>query len=84
MSQYNDRIGELLLRIRKNAVLLVDAFNWPDSVLCSALGAYDGQVYERLFEFAKASQFNKKEVHEAYEKYQKPYADKLRKQISKL
>jgi len=49
----------------------------------SALGAYDGRAYERLMEFAKNSQFNKSEIHEAYEKYQKPYKMRLER-MSKL
>lgn len=84
MTEYNDRIGELLSRIRVNAVLLVDAFDWLDSNLCSALGAYDGQAYERLLEFAKKSTFNDKEIHDGYYKYQKPYSDKLKRPISRL
>lgn len=79
MAEYNDRLSELLNKIRVNAVLLTDAFDWSDNVLCSALGAYDGQAYERLLEFAKNSEFNKTEVHEGWEKYQKPYADRLAK-----
>lgn len=49
----------------------------------SALGTYDGQAYERLLEFAKNSEFNKSDIHEAYGKYQKPYKLKLER-MSKL
>lgn len=84
MSEYNERLGELLSKIRENAVLLVDAFDFLDSNLCSALGAYDGRAYERLLEFAKQSQMNGQEVHEGYAKYQKPYAERLRRETSKL
>jgi hypothetical protein len=105
MTEYNDRIGDLMTKIRVNAVHLVDAFGWLDQSLCkfssfyfyliyfdlnltnttgSALGAYDGRSYERLLEFAKNSKFNEKEIHEAYYKYQKPYADKLARHNSKL
>jgi len=83
MTEYNDRLKALLPKIRVNAVHLVDAFDWLDANLCSALGAYDGRAYERLLDFAKNSQMNGKEIHEAYEKYQKPYADRLKKK-SKL
>ena len=58
---------------------IISAFGFEGS----ALGAYDGQAYERLLDFAKKSQFNDKEIHEGYEKYQKPYALKL-KRSSKL
>lgn len=84
MSEHNERVCKLLTKIRVNAVLLVDAFDFLDSNLCSALGAYDGRAYERLLEYAKNSKMNDKEVHEGYEKYQKPYADKLRHEVSKL
>jgi acyl-CoA oxidase len=51
--------------------------------LGSSLGAYDGRVYERLFEFARNSLFNEKEVHDVFHKYLKPYSLRL-KQKAKL
>jgi len=47
---------------RPDAVALVDAFDFPDLQLASALGSYDGNVYERLFEAAKKSKVNQYEV----------------------
>lgn len=47
----------------------------------SALGAYDGNVYERLNEFARNSAFNSNEVHEGYAKYLKPYITKLKSKL---
>ena len=47
----------------------------------SALGAYDGNAYERLFEFAKNSSFNKTDVHEGAEKYLKPFIRKLKSKL---
>jgi acyl-CoA oxidase len=41
--------------IRPNAVALVDAFDYPDQVLGSCLGRYDGQVYQALYDYAKAA-----------------------------
>jgi len=43
------RIQELMLKIRPHAVNLVDAWKIPDFLLDSALGRYDGRVYEDLF-----------------------------------
>ncbi|KAL3468954.1 acyl-CoA dehydrogenase/oxidase C-terminal [Aspergillus californicus] len=43
------RINELMARIRPQAVSLVDAWKIPDYLLDSALGRYDGRVYEDLF-----------------------------------
>ncbi|KAH0502812.1 Peroxisomal acyl-coenzyme A oxidase 2 [Microtus ochrogaster] len=44
---------DLLPLIRKDAILLTDAFDYTDNCLNSALGCYDGHVYERLFEWAQ-------------------------------
>ncbi|EJP62424.1 acyl-coenzyme A oxidase [Beauveria bassiana ARSEF 2860] len=44
-----ERIQALLTRIRPHAVKLVDAWKIPDYLLDSALGRYDGNVYEDLF-----------------------------------
>ncbi|KIW26553.1 uncharacterized protein PV07_09639 [Cladophialophora immunda] len=43
------RVLELMERIRPHAVRLVDGWAIPDYLLDSALGRYDGQVYEDLF-----------------------------------
>ena len=45
------------------------------------MGAYDGNVYERLFEFAKSSAFNKTDVHEGVEKYLKPHMKNLKSKL---
>uniref|UniRef100_A0A8C5QLV2 Acyl-coenzyme A oxidase n=1 Tax=Leptobrachium leishanense TaxID=445787 RepID=A0A8C5QLV2_9ANUR len=42
----------LLPLIRKDAVLLVDAFDFADAELLSAIGSYDGNVYHNLLEYA--------------------------------
>ncbi|KIX05786.1 uncharacterized protein Z518_03758 [Rhinocladiella mackenziei CBS 650.93] len=42
-------IQELMAQVRPHAVRLVDAWSIPDYVLESALGSYDGDVYNRLF-----------------------------------
>lgn len=43
------KVLELMQRIRPHAVRLVDSFSLPDYLLDSALGRYDGRVYEDLF-----------------------------------
>ncbi|KAL6230270.1 hypothetical protein BDW75DRAFT_244983 [Aspergillus navahoensis] len=43
------RIQELMAQICPHAVNLVDAWMIPDYLLDSALGRYDGKVYEELF-----------------------------------
>ncbi|KAK4942759.1 hypothetical protein LTR10_017519 [Elasticomyces elasticus] len=42
-------IQELMAQVRPHAVKLVDAWSIPDYLLESALGSYDGDVYNRLF-----------------------------------
>lgn len=68
----NNRLMFLLREIRLNAVGLVDAFDFPDSALQSCLGRYDGQVYQALYDYAKNSPLNEKEVLDSYYKYIKP------------
>ncbi|XP_076984969.1 peroxisomal acyl-coenzyme A oxidase 2 isoform X2 [Tamandua tetradactyla] len=62
---------DLLRLIRKDAILLTDAFDFTDQCLNSALGCYDGNVYERLFEWAQKSPTNT-QGNPAYEKYIRP------------
>uniref|UniRef100_A0A672UVA5 Acyl-coenzyme A oxidase n=1 Tax=Strigops habroptila TaxID=2489341 RepID=A0A672UVA5_STRHB len=71
---------DLLAVIRKDAVPLVDAFDFTDKTLNSALGSYDGQVYQRLYEWAQKSPTNT-QMNPAYERYLKPL---LHKKLSKL
>ncbi|XP_051888716.1 peroxisomal acyl-coenzyme A oxidase 1 isoform X2 [Pristis pectinata] len=77
ISQVQQRMKELLAAVRPNAVALVDAFDYPDAILSSVLGRYDGNVYEHMFEWAKRSPLNKTEVHESFYKYLKPLQSKL-------
>ena len=53
---------ELYAELRPNAVALVDAYDFPDHILQSCLGRYDGNVYKALFEYAKQSPLNKTDV----------------------
>lgn len=43
------KIQALMAQVRPHAVSLVDAWSVPDFLLDSALGRYDGKVYEDLF-----------------------------------
>lgn len=67
------RLEELLMAIRPNAVGIVDSFDICDEILNSALGAYDGNVYERLYTEAMKSPLNHESVNESFEKYLKPF-----------
>lgn len=66
-------------KIRPNAVGFVDAFAFPDYYLNSALGRYDGKVYEAYTEMATREPINQSEVVEGYEKYIKPFTNPLGK-----
>ncbi|XP_076261725.1 acyl-CoA oxidase 1 [Rhynchophorus ferrugineus] len=66
-------LEELLALIRPNAVSIVDSFDICDASLASALGAYDGNVYERLYEAAQKSPLNTDPVNKSYNSYLKPF-----------
>eukprot|EP00117_Sycon_ciliatum_P017367 scpid48242/ scgid1664/ Peroxisomal acyl-coenzyme A oxidase 1; Palmitoyl-CoA oxidase len=67
-----EHISELLALLRPDVVSLVDAFDHPDEVLHSALGAYDGDVYKRMYDYAKREPLNKTEVADGIHEYLKP------------
>ncbi|XP_073206996.1 peroxisomal acyl-coenzyme A oxidase 2 isoform X3 [Lepidochelys kempii] len=62
---------DLLAVIRNDAVPLADAFDFTDESLNSALGCYDGHIYQRLYEWAQKSPTNQ-QVSRAYARYLKP------------
>ncbi|XP_067397371.1 peroxisomal acyl-coenzyme A oxidase 2 isoform X2 [Emydura macquarii macquarii] len=71
MDMVTESYLDLLAVIRNDAVPLVDAFDFTDESLNSALGSYDGHVYRRLYEWAQKSPTNQ-QVNQAYENYLKP------------
>ena len=62
ISEARTLLYSLLADIRREAVPLVDAFDIPDELLNSALGRYDGNVYQHLYEWAQRAPRNKKKV----------------------
>ncbi|KAK7092005.1 hypothetical protein V1264_009616 [Littorina saxatilis] len=66
---------DLLKELRPDAVSLVDALDFPDGVLDSALGRWDGQVYEALYDYSLRSKLNEKQVLDAYLKHQRPFME---------
>ena len=52
LSDLSGAILSLMSELRPHAVKLVDAWSIPDWLLNSALGRYDGKVYEELFDMA--------------------------------
>jgi len=65
-------VNTCLDEIRPDAVSLVDAFDYPDKVLKSTIGRYDGNVYEALFEAATKSTLNQTEPFDGYKEYLRP------------
>ena len=62
----------LLEEIRPDAIGLVDAFEYPDNTIRSAIGSYDGDVYENLWKWVHTyNEFNKVDLTETWEKYVK-------------
>ncbi|GAA5797477.1 hypothetical protein HPULCUR_002863 [Helicostylum pulchrum] len=68
-----EQVISLLEQVRPQAVGLVDAFALPDYYLHSALGRYDGRVYESMTEMAEAEPLNQTLVVDGYEEYIKPF-----------
>eukprot|EP00921_Rhytidocystis_pertsovi_P008302 GHVQ01013612.1.p1 GENE.GHVQ01013612.1~~GHVQ01013612.1.p1 ORF type:complete len:751 (-),score=81.28 GHVQ01013612.1:452-2704(-) len=62
-------IKTLLKEFRPNAVGLTDAFGFPDYLLNSALGKYDGRVYEALYKATHYEPLNQHDVAEGYYKH---------------
>lgn len=73
LQSLQERLELALQKIRPDAVAFTDGFDFPDDVLNSVLGSYDGNVYERLFESAKMSPLNHKPVPDSFEKHLKPF-----------
>ncbi len=67
------RLEDSLKFFRTAAIGIVDGFDFSDQVLRSTLGAYDGNVYERLFEAAKKSPLNQEDVNKSFDLYLKPF-----------
>ena len=59
--------------IRPVAVSLVDAFDFYDETLLSALGSYDGQVYARLMQAAVTPPLNTSSVSVSSERHILPF-----------
>ena len=74
-SAIREAIRKLLDLLRPDIVALCDSFEFPDNALNSALGKYDGNVYEALYESSKNSPLNEKEPFTGYQEILKPILD---------
>ncbi|KAF9998019.1 acyl-coenzyme A oxidase [Entomortierella chlamydospora] len=75
-SSLRAQVKVLVASLADDAVGLVDAFDHPDFLLNSALGASDGDAYKRLWDKAQMEPLNKKPVCDGYEKYIRPLLKK--------
>jgi len=70
-------VNQLLAEIRPEAVALVDSFGFSDNSLQSAIGRYDGNVYEALFDYAKKSPLNEESyIQEFWNEHLKDVLDR--------
>ncbi|RLN38323.1 hypothetical protein BBO99_00008037 [Phytophthora kernoviae] len=67
-----DQVVRLLPIVRKNCVLLTDAWDFSDFELNSTIGRYDGDIYRALVKRAADEPLNASEVPKGYEEYLKP------------
>jgi len=68
----NDLLRSLYTQVRPNVIALVDAFNYTDHYLGSALGRYDGNVYPKLYEEAWKDPLNDSVVPDGYTEFIRP------------
>jgi acyl-CoA oxidase len=73
INDLQNRFENALTKLRPNAIGIVDGFHYSDFVLNSTIGAYDGNVYERLLDAAKQSPLNQEDVNKSFEMYLKPF-----------
>jgi len=67
-----DQARQLLTELRPDAVGLVDAWHFSDTVLNSAIGRRDGNVYETLFNWAQREPLNRSDVPQGVKDYLLP------------
>jgi acyl-CoA oxidase len=77
-----EQVIALLEEVRPQSVGLVDAFALPDYYLHSALGHYDGRVYEAMTQMAEREPLNHTLVVDGYEKNIKPFIHQNKNRIA--
>jgi hypothetical protein len=70
-------ISELLQEeyrtIRPQMLNLIEASELDDNIMMSAIGNYDGNVYERLMDWARSSRLNDKDVLPGFNEHIRPF-----------
>ncbi|KAI0042754.1 peroxisomal oxidase [Auriscalpium vulgare] len=77
-----EQIAQVCLRLLPEAVALSDAFGLSDWELDSALGVYNGCVYEALWERVQTEPMNQARVTPAYETHIKPILERGQKRAA--
>ncbi|EKM52427.1 uncharacterized protein PHACADRAFT_260805 [Phanerochaete carnosa HHB-10118-sp] len=72
-------IKRLELKLLPQAIGLTDAFGFTDWELGSALGVYNGAVYEALWDSAQTEPQNQTDVVDGYQEYIKPVLERGRR-----
>jgi acyl-CoA oxidase len=54
----SSQLRKLLIKVRLDAVPLVDAYNFSDFIINSPLGRYDGNIYQAYFDRVKRNPLN--------------------------
>lgn len=68
---------DLCAATRKNAIGIVDSFGFRDEELLSAIGSYDGDVYNRLVDSFRKNPLNKSNALPGYFEHVKPFTAKM-------
>eukprot|EP01068_Selenidium_serpulae_P015504 Selendium_serpulae@DN6219_c0_g1_i10.p1 len=77
-------IKKILSAMRPEAIALTDAWAFPDYLLNSALGKWDGNVYEALYNSCLDDPNNKTDVHPGYYRHLQYILHPERKHSSRL
>jgi acyl-CoA oxidase len=72
---------DLLHLIRRDAVVLVDSWDFSDYTLNSALGRYDGNVYQALYDWAQEAPLNQKKNADGIQEFLLPTMRKPKPQF---
>jgi hypothetical protein len=51
---------------------LIEAYEIDDNILCSTIGSYDGNAYEKMLEVARRSKLNEKDKLDGFDEYFAP------------
>eukprot|EP01129_Flabellula_baltica_P013645 TRINITY_DN6379_c0_g1_i1.p1 TRINITY_DN6379_c0_g1~~TRINITY_DN6379_c0_g1_i1.p1 ORF type:complete len:687 (+),score=125.36 TRINITY_DN6379_c0_g1_i1:17-2077(+) len=72
VNQMRSALFICLEKVRPDAIALVDSFDHSDFDLGSAIGTFDGNVYENLYKMAREGELNKRDVFDGYKEYLRP------------